>query len=853
MFLFNKNNAPRSRQSSIDSHATDSPSAESWPSPQSDPSTHRDMGSPERRERGFGKRNSVFTLRSRSNTSSSSTSSSFVSRTATLTSMTGSDMLSRRSSQDLSGSQSNPQAPAQKRSLFSRGKKLRRQSSQVSTLSGLDGIEEADSYKRASVLRKDHNMSRYGSQSPIQDLKEHISSPFDFQHLTHTHRQQFPALERVPQNELVAEYWAVRASQVPRRELHGIKADDLHFQNFSSEALDSTSPTTRSHSSLARSPPLSPQRSREHFAQGIPSPVRSSRPSLRHSRSVESFSQPVTKARHRLSQSVNPPPRSSSRMALERIDDFQEQPEDTEYAASLRGRYSKASGAFGRSPPPSRPSTAGSLSTVTADATFIAQAVTTPDDTAIPALSPGFTSDLENVPEEPERFFNPRPAPQPPLKSPPFDGYKSPQWSPTSRSTSRTSSYGTPKSFSQRSPKARPSSQMSDTLGSPIQLRSGKSSARPSPASKRQSVYWKNIDESWEDDIDYCYEHAAEADCEYDWDRNSVECDEEKDRPVSPRTRPNDAALSPTQSPITEEEVDEVLQTRFFPEAFRPSLLVPSTNSLPELDHRSALSTSTVDTGALTPSDIFSTPPIHEARVNSYMEPEGFSLTPSLLVPQDFKYQSMREEMYEDLLAEYEHFDHHYPILDTAQSVSGSSRSSRTRLSKRSSYDSSLLSGQGSISSPVRRSASSSGSLPELVHSRRGRKTLDLMVDQLSEQSHTFAHLDEDEEDDGGDRPLTATERTFFADDDDHTPTQDEDFQKLEPVSAPATAPVPAHHERAASDGAAKLLSSASRAPTVSTKTRTRAASAATAYKPKQQTYTLSLFPAPPKAKKATP
>ncbi|KAF2811440.1 uncharacterized protein BDZ99DRAFT_487227 [Mytilinidion resinicola] len=811
------------------------------------------MGSPERRERGFGKRNSVFTLRSRSNTAS--TTSSFVSRTSTITSMTGIDMSSRRSSQDLSGSQPNQQLPAQKRSLFSRGKKLRRQSSQVSTLSGLDGIEEADSYKRASVLRKDHNLSRWGSHSPIYDLKEHISSPFDFQHLTHTQRQQFPALERVPQNELVAEYWAVRASQVPRRELHGIKADDLHFQNFSSEAVDSTGPTMRSHSSFAKSPPLSPQTSREYFTQGTPSPVLGARPSLRHSRSVESFSQPVVKARHRLSQSVNPPPRSSSRMALERIDDSQEQSAETGYAASLRGRYSRVSAAFDRSTPPSRPSTAGSLSTVTAEATFIAQAVTTPDDTAIPALSPGFTSDLENVPEEPERFFNPRPAPQPPLKSPSFEGYKLPQWSPTSRSTSRTSSYGTPKSFSQRSPKARPTSQMSDTLGSPIQLRSGKSSNRQSPAAKRQSVYWKNIDESWEDDIDYCYEHAAEADCDYDWDRNSIECDEEKDRPVSPRTQPNDVSQSPTHSPITEEEDDdEVMQTRFFPGVFRPSLLVPSATSLPELDHRSALSTSTVDTGALTPSDVFSSAPVHEARVTSYMESEGFSLTPSLLVPQDFKYQSMREEMYEDLLAEYEHSDHHYPILDTAQSVSGSSRSSRTRLSKRSSYDSSLLSGQGSISSPVRRSASSSGSLPELVHSRRGRKILDLMVDQLSEQAHTFAHLDEDDEDDGVDRPSTATERTFFADDDDHTPTQDEDSQKLEPVSAPATAPTPsapAHHERAASDGAAKLLSSASRAPITSTKTRARAASAATAYKPKQQTYTLSLFPAPPKARKA--
>jgi hypothetical protein len=31
------------------------------------------------------------------------------------------------------------------------------------------------------------------------------------------------------------------------------------------------------------------------------------------------------------------------------------------------------------------------------------------------------------------------------------------------------------------------------------------------------------IGHCWEDDIDYCYDHAAEADCEFDWDRLSVE------------------------------------------------------------------------------------------------------------------------------------------------------------------------------------------------------------------------------------------------------------------------------------------------------------------------------------------
>ncbi|KAG7148787.1 hypothetical protein HYQ46_002335 [Verticillium longisporum] len=35
--------------------------------------------------------------------------------------------------------------------------------------------------------------------------------------------------------------------------------------------------------------------------------------------------------------------------------------------------------------------------------------------------------------------------------------------------------------------------------------------------------------ESWEDDIDYCYEHEAEADFEYAWDRPSLDGDRDEE------------------------------------------------------------------------------------------------------------------------------------------------------------------------------------------------------------------------------------------------------------------------------------------------------------------------------------
>ena len=164
MFFFNKTNASlRYRQSSADSHVTGPSATDSWVSPYSDSSTYGDMPSPEQRERGvLGKRSSVFTLRSRSNTATPTDSSS-LSHAST---MTGTDSSSPRSSQharSLTGSQiSLSEMPGPKISLFSRGKKLQRQ---LSSASVSDEIEQVDTGKRSSVLRKSrYKGGGYGSQ-----------------------------------------------------------------------------------------------------------------------------------------------------------------------------------------------------------------------------------------------------------------------------------------------------------------------------------------------------------------------------------------------------------------------------------------------------------------------------------------------------------------------------------------------------------------------------------------------------------------------------------------------------------------------------------------------------------------
>ena len=84
-------------------------------------------------------------------------------------------------------------------------------------------------------------------------IKRCISEPFDFKHVTHTQRKQIQGLERVSNNQLVSEFNALRAGQRPKPELQGIKAENLSRESASG-ATENT-------------PPLAP----EHLTEAYPS------------------------------------------------------------------------------------------------------------------------------------------------------------------------------------------------------------------------------------------------------------------------------------------------------------------------------------------------------------------------------------------------------------------------------------------------------------------------------------------------------------------------------------------------------------------------------------------------------
>lgn len=622
-------------------------------------------------------------------------------------------------------------------------------------------------------------------------------------------------------------------------------------------------PESRSASALGfRSPPASPSAKEE---QSVGSSTEDDLgPGLRLSRSVESFSRPGVNPRmHRHTQSANPPPRMSSRMPLDPVADEQEEHHPRTGPLSPNTRGSRQSGLWDSFAPLSPVSTGGQLPTMLEEESdYVGHAFTTPDNSACHPMTPLFSPGLEDVAEEPERFVDPRPAPMPPLRSPAsprsptFESFSfiSPR-SPIGRSQSRKSLSASPKAPSQRSSMTRPLSQASDTLGSPTMMR--RCSIRRAPTNRRRSNTWRVLEESWEDDIDYIYDNALEADCDFDWDRTSVEdATEDRDRTPEQQDHMSSAASRDSRTVSLDSEEGPAFRAGFYADTDRPLLQLPSINSVPELEARSAISTSTAETSVHTPSELY-------IPQNQYSF-DGFSLTPSLLVPQDFKDQMSREDMYTDLLADYEEGEDRFPFLEASQSVSSSTRSSHVRSSKRSSYDSSLMSsglGSGSWTLATRRSASSAGShgsLPELVHSSRNtRRDFSTVVDCLSEQVASLASFndDVDENDDEVTPPGNGShDRTFFAPSEEqqrpvpeHLSIEAEVRSSLELARRGSTQlpRSPLHsHKYASSDGAAKLLASATQGleRQSSTKSRSRAASSGVT----QRKEYLSLFPTPP-------
>ncbi|KAF9883526.1 hypothetical protein FE257_003401 [Aspergillus nanangensis] len=670
------------------------------------------------------KRLSVFSGRSRSNTTNSTTSSS---RRSPASSMTSADAASLPSSnhshEERSGSATGIRPERQEsmtKSLFTRGSRiLRRQGSKFNIVATVDEADEAEREKPrfevADIFTRHHRSRQSNAQDNIKSL---ISDPFDFHHLTHTSPSHFQELDQTRENDLVTEFSAIRASQRPVTGLKGIRAEDLHFRDFSSEDLTDCANCTSCGTTMAgddhsgpgaMSPPASPGT--------ISTPVSPKKPNnapARESRAFENFSRPVSRI-HKYEATAPPPRAGSPRLAAS--------PELSEPAPRAIDEI------LGLSSPQTYPEHVHShtndsrenisLSNIQIEGMFPA-ANLFPDKEPTHARAgsvpfSALSSDLDDVPEEEEiaaTYWHDSPESN---VEHPASGTESQLGSPLHATNAEP--LGAPKSRLSVYVTEKLSLKLSEALGSPTLPQFREHAEAPeqerarSQSSGRQSAInpkptYETIYEAWDADIDYCYEHAAESNSNFDWARKSLEEPQHGKVEVS-ITMPLDDSLPRGQE-----------------------------NRLPLSVHH--LSTSTLPTPDLDPSPSRSLPSSHFASTPSTIGYEGeltalqkdgdyFQPVSSSMFPSALGKNITHDTLYEEYLAADAESDRHFSFCSQGviqpMEHPVSPRSSFSPISKCNSQESLILSRAASI---VRkhRSSVSTVSVPELVHSLANSREL---------------------------------------------------------------------------------------------------------------------------------
>lgn len=242
-------------------------------------------------------------------------------------------------------------------------------------------------------------------------------------------------------------------------------------------------------------------------------------------RSVDNFSQPSPRSYKSAPPPITPPPRVSSRRSTT---DIFIGLHNSPVSPSFQPRsHEMLAGSYPGDPPISPAAfTPVEWEDDLFDYTSTPHAVTTLDETALTLNPLSFgpsRSELPNVPEEDEAAVKRKDSSSrvtdeltelvqarssPSLKSCSF------RWS---SSSSRASAASPTSPLSEDSP-------LVELVIPSLGQSSSKDDVTIRPRSSRPfSPGPVEISHCWEDDIDYCYDHAAEADCDFDWDRLSVE------------------------------------------------------------------------------------------------------------------------------------------------------------------------------------------------------------------------------------------------------------------------------------------------------------------------------------------
>ncbi|KAF1981312.1 hypothetical protein K402DRAFT_408551 [Aulographum hederae CBS 113979] len=611
-----------------------------------------------------------------------------------------SDSSSRRSSTSNTESQAypSPERAMMNKGLFAKG---RRTFGAKSPDSG-EAEDMLDAVTKEAV--DSARIQSSASVPPELNRRHQISAPFDFKHIGHAERDRVPSLNRISQNELAAEF--KRMSRAPKSPV--IKTTDIPQSVDWTEIPIPPQLTKRSPSTASRrSPPLRPKRSDELLME---SGTGNMFPALRHARSAESFKKSTNSPS---AFAPAPPPRMSSKRRYPSNHTANSLSLDSSTAAfqaiPVRDVRSQIDPPWLYSPSsdvdesPIKPPSPLRIHVPPVSA----------DIPSVPALTPKFGLELENVPEEPEGYNSRR------QSSDMNYGDLSLRHAKSLPLTQFPSEEKTSNSAQLRPPINRSISQASDTLGRasfefPSRTSSLKRTAAPSRHPSVKSVSQKNKDNGWEADIDYSYEQSAEASCDFDWTNTSrLESDSDESDTSIPKQPAETGLPKQKSSGTTDTASKEQGRHRRFRGPFRPSVMVPP-HDLPDLDSSNANSATTG--GAITPLDTFTfplaekaaTPPMPAAANAKVLEQ-----LPSLMMSYGFKPEMTREEIYEELLSAYTNdaSDKFYPLLEIPEVEAAISEYS---LSRKQSFESSFAPNkQSRASAQSNQSGKSVGSLKQ--------------------------------------------------------------------------------------------------------------------------------------------
>ena len=522
---------------------------------------------------------------------------------------------------------------------------------------------------------------------------------------------------------------------MPRRELRGIKTKNIQQGIYFSEASasETSSPPQTGHSDLL---PDNINQSQTNSINELDSPLPTR--NLASKRSIDNFSQPRSSYHTAQNSPTSPLPRWSSRHIAPDFFTFHDSPTnvvpESEIPFEEPGPHDCSSPAWNQE----------------SYDPFVPHAVTTPDDTALSIRPPPFSlirTELAGVPEEDEIS----------------EGKRNSMTTSIIRPVTPASSLRHAKSF----PSIRSSpSRWSDVLPPPLEdgdsvfydeHRNSSKAPLSGINEQKEEVPFQSSspgrislrkEESWEEVIDFCYDHEAEADCNFDWGLASRHAPltnaharpmegssldgEGKSNTRKARTSSNasaghDIVIPKRSSSLYSSSAlpSEILQT--LPE-LQPSTVhsvESSFSSIPEANY---------------PLPPQSTPPTNVPTVEDKAWPIVAPTTP-LVMAEDTT--SDYEDFYARMLAS-QTTSNNQLLFRTGRvdgsTISNSPRSSRSPISKSNSQESFWHSQAGAVASR-HRNTGSIGSLPDLVHSVSNDRS-DSVNEQLGDHSSSLSASD---------------------------------------------------------------------------------------------------------------